>query len=318
VTGQVTVPEVCSLAKAPQLLELCRAALPDELLSLDDLEVLVEVDGGSVDGGSVDGGSADHLVRRVDAVTLGSWDEDGVMRGAVSVSLSSVLGAPSAHVQLLVVHPARRRRGTARQLVTAAQEWARAGGASFLTVGAGAPFYLFTGVDTRWTEALCCFEALGYQRVGAELDLTCPTQPPGVRSDPLDADLRLSHVTSDVDAAALASMVRREFPQWCSEFARAAEAGTVVLARRGDDGEVVGAAAHSVSRFGVVGPVAVAPSGQRRGTGTRLMAAVLADLSTAGLRSAEIAWTSTVRFYARSCAARVGRTSLVLRRELDP
>ncbi len=50
----------------------------------------------------------------------------------------------------------------------------------------------------------------------------------------------------------------------------------------------------------------------------RLMAEVLADLSTAGLRSAEIAWTSTVRFYANVTEARVGRASVVLRTTRTP
>ena len=35
-----------------------------------------------------------------------------------------------------------------------------------------------------------------------------------------------------------------------------------------------------------------------------------------GLRTAEIAWTSTVRFYAKACAATIARTSLLMRRSL--
>ena len=46
--------------------------------------------------------------------------------------------------------------------------------------------------------------------------------------------------------------------------------------------------------------------------GSALMSVVLADLSVAGLRTAEIAWTSTVRFYAKACGATVSRTSLVM------
>ena len=33
-------------------------------------------------------------------------------------------------------------------------------------------------------------------------------------------------------------------------------------------------------------------------------------------RTAEIAWTSTVRFYAKACGATVARTSLLMRRSL--
>ena len=112
------------------------------------------------------------------------------------------------------------------------------------------------------------------------------------------------------------AMVERDWPLWSAEFRRAAESGTVAIARDGDDGAVLGAAAHSVSRFGVVGPVAVAPDAHGRGIGSALMAAVLADLSVAGLRTAEIAWTSTVRFYAKACGATIARTSLLMRRTL--
>ena len=66
--------------------------------------------------------------------------------------------------------------GVARTLVGAAESWALAHGSTTLTVGAGAPFYLFTGVDTRWTEALCCFEALGL-RAGRRPSWTWSARP---------------------------------------------------------------------------------------------------------------------------------------------
>ena len=309
-----SAPSELTTSDGPALLALCAAALPDESLTLDDLEAVVfPVD--PVD--RVDRPAAPMIVAAVDAATLACRGEDGVPIGAVSVSLTDVLGVRSAHLQLLVVHPGRRRRGVARSLVDAAEAWAVARGSATLTVGAGAPFYLYTGVDTRWTEALCCFEALGYERSGTELDLTCPTVPP--RRSPRRGGapgIELSHVADERGAAELGRWVTAHYPHWAAEFDRAATAGTVVVARADDDGSLVGAAAHSVSRGGVVGPVAVSPDRQGGGVGARLMAEVLADLATAGLRTAEIAWTSTVRFYARACDARVGRTSVVLRREL--
>jgi mycothiol synthase len=308
-------PRVQALARAdlPDLVALCAAALPDEALSLDDLEGVLF----STAGAGADAASTAPLVSCRDAATFVVRDE-GALVGAVGVSLQEVLGIGSAHVQLLVVHPARRRRGIARALIASAEAWSLGHGVTTVTIGAGAPFYLFTGVDSRWTDALCCFEALGYERTGVELDLTCPTVPsrrahrhvePGDR-------IEVAHVQDADDAGRLGEWVVAHYPHWSAEFARAAEAGTVVVARQEDGGELLGAAAHSVSRFGVIGPVAVAPGRQRSGVGAQLMAEVLADLSTAGLRSAEIAWTSTVRFYANVGEAQVGRASVVLRREL--
>lgn len=291
---------------------LSRAALPDESLSVDDLEGLL------CDGDD----DPTALVRQVAATGLGCRDEHGELVAAAVVSLTEVLDRRSAHLQLLVVHPARRRRGLARALVVAAEAWAVRQGAEALTVGAGAPFYLFTGVDSRWTEALCCFEALGYERTGVELDLVCPTVPArpstrGADASRPSAQVELAHVGDDEGAAALDAWVRATYPHWSAELARAARSGTVVLARDAVTGQVVGAAAHSVGRLGVIGPVAVDPSRHGGGVGALLMAAVLADLATAGLRTAEIAWTSTVRFYRQVCDARVGRTSVVLRRDLS-
>ncbi len=310
-----TVPVRLGVQDAPALLELCSRSLPDESLSLDDLEgVAFAPDGPD----ALDTAVGRPSVRRLDAATFACFDEEGVPIGAASVSSTDVFGFRQAHLQLLVVHPARRRRGVARALVAAAESWAAHSGSSTLTIGAGAPFYLFTGVDTRWTEALCCFEALGYDRVATELDLVCPTlqsRPTSSGQETGPTPIVVSRVADAADAAELDVWVRSAYPHWAAEFARAAAAATVVVARD-DSGRVVGAAAHSVSRFGVIGPVAVDATCQRAGVGARLMGAVVAELSVAGLRRAEIAWTSTVRFYARVCAARVGRTSVVLRREL--
>jgi GNAT superfamily N-acetyltransferase len=286
---------------------LCAVALPDESLTADDLETV-----------GLLGPAGGHVG------LLGCSGPDGHDLGAAIVSIVEPEANGAAHLQLLVVHPEARRGGVARSLVHAAEGWARERGAAELVVGAGAPRYLFTGVDTRWTDALCCFEALGYRRTGTELDLVCPTSPSGRNSTAEPRTPATSGVSAvvvqavrdDVGDAGLAEMVQAHHPQWAAEFAAAAAAGTVVLAREGDGGRVLGAAAHSVNRSGVIGPVAVVPDVQGAGVGRRLMEAVLAELSIAGFAQAEIAWVSTVRFYVRTCGAHVGRNSVVLRRDL--
>ncbi len=296
-------------SRAGELVALCGAALPDESVGLDDVEAVCFAGAPS---------SPDDMLQVVDLVTLATASG----AGAVTVSVTGVGEHRSAHVQLLVVHPSRRGQGLGRALVEAAERWATDRGLSELTIGGAAPFYLFTGIDTRWTAAICLLESMGYERTGAELDLTCPTRRSstprdrGAASSERMTELEVVAVDSDARAAALMEMALRDWPLWSAEFRRAAEAGTVVIARDGVDGPVLGAAAHSVSRFGVIGPVAVSPDAHGRGIGSELMAAVLAELSIAGLRSAEIAWTSTVRFYAKACGATIARTSLLMRRPL--
>jgi GNAT superfamily N-acetyltransferase len=294
--------EEWSADRLDALASLCERALPEEPLLAEDLE--------AVCFGSP--GDPRDALRRGASVVLGV-DE----AAAVAVSCAELGDRRSAHVQLLVVDPARRHRGLARRLLAAAAAWSGDQGADALHLGGGAPFYLFTGIDTRWTDALCAAEALGFEREGVELDLVCPTraQHPS-QPEPTGSDrTSVRSVVSDDDVEDLLAFAARHWPLWSAELRRAATTGTAVVARD-PDGEVQGAAAHSVSRLGVIGPVAVRPDRQGAGVGAALMRQVLSDLSVAGFDRAEIAWTTTVRFYARACGARVGRASVVMRRPL--
>lgn len=300
-------------ADLPGLVGLCNASLTHAEVVSDDLEALL----------FAEPAPASFVIDQTDAVAFVVDSPDGREPiGMIGVTLASVFGEPSAHLQVLAVAPGARRRGIARVLVDAAEEWAIERGAATLTVGGGAPFYLFTGVDSRWTDALCAFEALGYERVDAELDLVCPTRRKAARTAAhgtaasTTSAVTVAAVRDTDTAAALAEFATTHWPLWAAEFDRAGAAGTVFVATDPTSGAVLGAAAHSVGRLGVIGPVAVDPNTQGRGVGSALMAAVCSELSVAGLDEAEIAWTSTVRFYSLACGATVGRSSLLLRREL--
>lgn len=279
------------------LVALAGAALPDEALGPDDLELCCF-------------GDPDAAVRPPGlddpAVVLGT--DDG--RGAVSV-VHRPGEVPVGFVQLLVVRPGDRGEGLGRALLDAAAAWAFDVGAEAVRLGGGAPFYLWPGVDVRWTAALCLAEGAGFEPRGAELNMACSTRfrapaPDGCRVErPLD----------DQGVAAALAMVGERYPRWVPEVARALEQGTCVAVVEESAGRVVGVGCHSVSRAGWIGPMATDPAWRGRGVGSAALGGICADLMSAGVDTAEICWVGPVRFYASAGASvsRVFRT-LVRRR----
>lgn len=232
------------------------------------------------------------------------WDDPGVVlalddgAGVVAANARGTQGS----IKALVVAPHARRLGHGRALVDAAEQWLRAAGCTSVVPGPSAPFYLWPGVDVRWTAALTLFESAGYRPVGAELNMSCSTSfrrdpPPGVA---------VERVLEDGDAAAVGAFCTAGFPRWVPELERAIEHASCLVARD-DAGAVLGFCCHSVNRGGWVGPMATDPERQGRGVGGALLSAACRDLRAAGHADAEIAWVGPVGFYAKTAGAAVSR-----------
>jgi GNAT superfamily N-acetyltransferase len=232
------------------------------------------------------------------------WDDPGVVFALDDESgvVAAVARGTTAYVKLLGVEPHVRRLGRGRDLLAAAERWARDAGCTMVVPGPSAPFYLWPGVDVRWTPALSLFESAGYGAVGAELNLSCSTSH---RADPPDGVV-VERVIEDDDAAAVVAFCARAFPHWVPEVERGIE-HAACLAARAASGDVIGFCCHSVNRAGWVGPMATDPTHQRGGVGTALLSAACRDLRAAGHADAEIAWVSTVAFYAKAAGASVSR-----------
>jgi GNAT superfamily N-acetyltransferase len=232
------------------------------------------------------------------------WDDAGVVIAVDDGSgvVAAVARGATAYIKLLAVAPHVRRLGHGRALLASAEEWARDAGCAEVVPGPSAPFYLWPGIDVRWTPALTFFETAGYRAVGAELNLSCSTSH---RADPPDG-VSVQRVIEDDDAAAAVAFCSRLFPHWVPELERAIE-HAACLAARDASGDVIGFGCHSVNRAGWVGPMATDPAHQRGGVGTALLSAACRDLRAAGHADAEIAWVSTVAFYAKAAGASVSR-----------
>ena len=258
------------------LLALVDAAMPAERLSTDDLLAVCWDD------------------------ELGATTVLGDDVGAVSVAVREGLGA----VQLLCVHPDARREGRGRRLLDQATAWAFDNGATSLVIGAAPPWYLWPGIDLRWTAGLVLAESAGFEPWTVAVNLTCPTS---VRVAAPDG-VALRRVMDDDDAAAVVDLCRRHFaPAWQHEARRGIEHGACHAAFDAGTGDLLGFAAHSVNRAGWFGPTGVDPNRQRRGVGGPLLAACLLDLKVAGFDRCEIAWIGPTGFYVKAANAEVGR-----------
>lgn len=166
------------------------------------------------------------------------------------------------------------------------------------------PYYLWPGIDVRFTRMLALAEAAGFRETGAALNLSCPT---GFRqAAPDGVSLRRTLEPGEVEQ--VVAFCERQFPHWVAEVARGAEHGCCHAAVDDASGALVGFAAHSVNRAGWFGPTGVDPAARGRGIGGALLAACCRDLQIAEYGACEIAWIGPVGFYAKVAGATVSRT----------
>jgi GNAT superfamily N-acetyltransferase len=272
--------EVWERERAADLEQLCAAALPSDDLSADELLACCW-----------DGAAA--------SVVLGA--DDGT--GAIAACAHDHGPRRVGFVQLVAVHPDVRRQGRGRALLDAAHDWLFAeAGALEVRAGAGAPHYLWPGVDVTHLEALCLFESAGYLVTGGEVNMRCTT---AFRADP-PAGVSLRRAVDDEVVDAVLALVRTSWPWWEAEVARAVEHGCCHAAVD-TGGAALGFACHSVNRAGWVGPMGTDPRRQHGGVGAALLAQVCRDLGTAEFAEAEIAWVGPVGFYAKAAGATISR-----------
>lgn len=242
------------------------------------------------------------------------WDDPGVVLAmddgfaACAATTRTAGDATTGWIRLLVVHPGARRQGLATTLIEAAEAWCRDRGAGEVRFGGSAPFYLWPGVDTRWTAGLCLAERAGYHTQSAWLNLSCPTT---FRAAPPDG-VEVRRVLTETDDAAVRAWCHTTYPWWDAELERGIEQGAAFTAVRSATEDVVGFACHSVNRAAWVGPMATkaADGTHVAGTGGALLGELCRDLMVAGYPDAEISWVSNVSFYAKTAGAQVSRVFL--------
>ncbi|MEU8378448.1 GNAT family N-acetyltransferase [Streptosporangium sp. NPDC048865] len=220
----------------------------------------------------------------------------------------------AGHIDLLAVRPEARGTGLGRALLTAAEDWLRARGATEARLAGNPPCYAWPGVDVRYTEAACLAESLGYERYRVAWNMTADLT--GDLS--VDADLaRLAdsgvtvHAAAPGDRAAVSAFAEEHWnANWAWEAEQAAGCHYAVR-----EGEILGFAAWG-SRPSWFGPMGTAPAARGLGVGRVLVRRCLAEQRAAGMSSAQIGWVGPLRFYARAVGAHAERVFWLYRRDL--
>ncbi|HET8661962.1 MAG TPA: GNAT family N-acetyltransferase [Micromonosporaceae bacterium] len=263
-----------------------------------------------------DAAEAGPILRTLTAARAGRHVVRVATADGAGLALGSTGPGDAGYVDLVAVHPAARRRGLGRALVTAVEQRLAERGATGVHLAGHPPGFAWPGVDVRYTPAVCTAEALGYAHTRTAWNMTADL---AAVPDPAPGEARLAAAGVAVrragaaDVPALAALADAEFGgAWAAELADAVRYGGVHLAER--NGQVTGFAAYGGCRPSWFGPMGTAAAGRGLGVGTVLLRRCLLDQRSAGLATAQICWVGPVRFYAGAVGARIERVFLLFRK----
>lgn len=245
------------------------------------------------------------------ALSLGALVDGRLAGVAVGVVRTLPDGGRRGWIKLLAVDRPQRRRGIATAFITELEKRFRALNVSQLDT-IGAPYYLWPGVDVRYTPACCLFERLGF--VEKRYTVNMGVDLAGRSFDTTDAERQLAAeglVLCRADAASMPrilSFIGKEWLLWTYEVPIALTNDPVSLFYVSEGAEVVAFAAYDVAMFpGTFGPTGTAASHRRRGIGGLLLDKCFQDMQSLGYKRCEIAWTGPVGFYADKAGAAICR-----------
>ena len=208
------------------------------------------------------------------------------------------------HIRLIAVDPPHRRKGIGRGLVEAAESVLP--DEAPIVVGADAPDYLWPGVDTRETSAICMFEAMGYSLSRVHYNMNV-----GLKNLP-EATGKVERPSRE-DRAAIETWLQTHWPNWIQEGLVGFDRGDFLFSRDSDG--IAGFSTWNVNRQGWFGPMAVRPSLIGAGRGRALLIEALREMRHQGFEDAEIAWIGPHKFYSATVGAVIHRAFWVLEKE---
>ncbi len=234
----------------------------------------------------------------------------------LSVHESSPLGS----VTLLMVAPKHQRQGHGRRLLTSALKRLKDKNVARVQLGAGAGGYFWPGVPANLSQAVCFFEACGWQYVETSFDMVRDFTDDGIASALLTAcrpdGVKLSPASLN-EISELLKFEEQHFPNWYQYFELAVKHQALhdILLARGRAGSLIGAVLVSDQEskweaggkwqqllgknVGAIGCLGVADHARGRGIGLFMADYATEMLKRRGCTTSYIGWTWLVDWYAK-------------------
>lgn len=253
------------------------------------------------------------LEEKLDAGYFGPAEATVAIEGDEIVAASVLCGR---FLRLIAVDRDHRGSGIGSQLLTRAEQQARALSCDRLVIAAEPGNYFTPGIFAEDRGSVGFFEARGYEATDQAVNLTVQLD----RNPALEEFVRADVPTSSEELAEITHWIRVEFGAiWAFEIQRSFKQTPPSIVIRRESGQIRGFSAHCANNavLGTYGPAGVAREWRRSGYGRSLLLASLSDLRARGFDRAIIQWAASLEFYARSCGATPSERFVIMTKTLN-
>lgn len=205
-----------------------------------------------------------------------------------------------AWIKLFAVKEGFRRRGVATALFKELESRLKDDGAKKIRISDYPSWYLFSGVDLKYEDAISFLSKRGFKKVGEtidyEIDLLRFYVPTRIRRT--DTDSIVIRRAEHDDEEKVLEWIKSEFSVfWAWETAASFkyEKPKVWIAEKGD--KVIGFSVYGALEPNWFGPIGVSSEVRSKGIGSVLLFNCLRSMREEGQRYAVIPWTSHLFFY---------------------
>ncbi|MGQ9629835.1 MAG: GNAT family N-acetyltransferase [bacterium] len=234
----------------------------------------------------------------------------GAMVGVTRKVGKDILG----WLKLFAVDESRRRRGIASELLRRVEDGFREMGVAKVNVLNCAPaYYIWPGIDLRYTEGICFLLERGYRRYGDAVNMTVDLAGRDFSTEALEDKLKNEGIEvrrlEERDRPAFDAMLRAEWSEnWYYEAMTSFENEPISTFIALREGKILGFASYDTNMFpGTFGPMGTSQELRGKGIGSALFLRCMRDMRDKGYKRAEIGWVGPIVFYSKAANAKISR-----------